>query len=357
MQVSGNLQDEPKASANHAMVREAALALIVTLIVAIGPFTPNEWGPSLALGALVGAAVFAIRVRWFGALEPAAAGDEARPLASIGTWAAGAIGFGALCVAFLPTFQWLYYEWTRSVWANDHGLFMPFLIGYLGVHALGRDRGEDAESSAWGLPLLGFGLVLSVADAVIGTRYLGLLGFLLALPALSLLLLGARRTRILAAPLALTLLMVPIPYTLSTHLYLRHVTAALVEPILRGMGYRLVREATVIHMNSGDFVVSDACSGIATLYASIAFACVMASMTRSVRMRWTLILIAPFLALFANVIRVTALILMSDTFGSWILETPLHEGTGVVAFVIVLFGLVAITRGEIFGPKPKPRPA
>ena len=189
----------------------------------------------------------------------------------------------------------MYLEWTRSVWSNEHGLFVPFAMAWLARNALRGDTGP-AESSAWGLLPLGAGLALAVLDANAQTRYLGALGLLLALPGLSLLLLGPRRTLALRVPLLIGILLVPIPYTSGTPLALRTLTANGVLPLLHGLGFTAMREGTQLILPRQNFMVADACSGVATLYASLASAMVLAALSTSHWRRALLILFAPALA-------------------------------------------------------------
>ncbi|MCP5066422.1 MAG: exosortase/archaeosortase family protein [bacterium] len=331
---------------SRGAIRETALAAVVTAVIAAGPLTPNEWGPSILIGLAVAGAILGYRL-W---LRPVAATDagEQEDLAVLPRQFLDGLLWASLVplwfLAFAPTLRWLWWEWTRSVWVNDHGIFMPFIIGYLIWRILGRDSDEPGEGSAWGFAFLGAGLLLSLIDSMAATRYLGMAGLLLTLPGISLLLLGLRRTRQLGVPWALSLLMVPVPFTLSTHLYLRQITASGVEPLIRMLGVPVLRDETVLRLSSGTFVVADACSGFSTLYASLAVAMVLAFMTRSIPRRIALLLAAPLLAIAANTVRVLSLVLIAHFVGRWTLDTPIHEATGVVAFFIVLIGMFTLAR-------------
>ena len=45
---------------SRATLWEIALAVVVTAVIAAGPLTPNEWGPSLLIGAAVAGAVVVV---------------------------------------------------------------------------------------------------------------------------------------------------------------------------------------------------------------------------------------------------------------------------------------------------------
>jgi exosortase len=331
------------------IVREVALAALAGIVFTVSPFTPNELAPSAAGGLLVGAAVLGWRLRpaspvWLERADGAAGVRLERDQLL-------AIFVSLLCLAvFAPTLQWMYSEWTRSVWSNEHGLFIPFAMAWLARNALRGDE-RPAESSAWGWLPLTAGLALAAFDANAQSRYPAVFGLLLALLGLSLLLLGARRTRALRVPLLIGILLVPIPYTLGTPLALRTLTASGVLPLLHMLGLTAMREGTQLIMARQTFLVADACSGVATLYASLAAALVLAALSTSHWRRAVLILSAPVLAVGANVVRVTLLVLLAQFFGRGVLDTAMHEASGVATFAVVLVFLIGIANMRLPGTR------
>jgi exosortase len=329
------------------ILRELALAVTAGVVFTVSPFTPNELAPAAAGGFVVGAGLLAWRLRPSSAVWRAAA-EQAPPLRLAREALLSAGAFLVCVAAFAPTLQWMYLEWTRSVWSNEHGLFVPFVMAWLTRNALRDDTGP-AEASAWGFLPLGAGLALAVIDANAQTRYVGAAGLLLALLGLSLLLLGQRRTSALRVPLLIGIMLVPIPYTLGTPLALRTLTASLVLPLLHGIGLTAMREGTQLILPRQTFMVADACSGVATLYASLAAALVLAALSASHWRRALLILSAPALAVAANVVRVALLVLLVQTFGNRLLDTPIHEASGVATFFGVLVALLAIANTRVSG--------
>ena len=322
------------------ILRELALAALVGVVFTVSPFTPNELAPAAALGFLVGAGLLGWRLRPASPVwqESAAASAGLR----LGRDHLLAIAVCLLCLAvFAPTLHWMYLEWTRSVWSNEHGIFVPFAMAWLARNALRGDHGP-AEASAWGFLPLAAGLALAAADANAQSHYLAALGLVIALPGISLLVLGARRTRALRVPLLIGILLVPIPYTVGTPLALRSLTTSGVLPLLHLLGFTALREGTLLILPRQSFLVADACSGVATLYASVASAMVLAALTHSRWRRIALILCAPALAIAANVVRVTLLVLLAHLFGTDMLDTAIHEASGVATFGIVLIILLAI---------------
>jgi exosortase len=247
----------------------------------------------------------------------------------------------ALGLLAAPTLVFLWEKWTRSIWLNGHGLFVPLLAGFLGYLALRREPTKTEEPSAWGFALLVPALLLMAVDSAIKTELLAAFALLLCLPGLSLLLLGPRRTRALIFPFFLSFFMLPIPsaFLHIVHLKLRLLTSIGTEHAIRLVGIPVFAEGTTIYMPHGTFRVVEECSGFAALYAGITIALVLAYLSESPRRR-VLLLLLPFpLAMAGNVLRVALLGVLAESFGYGILDTPVHVLSGYFAFVLTLAAL------------------
>jgi exosortase len=331
---------------SRATLQDLGLALLTGTLVGVSPFTPNDLVPSLVAGAVVAGLVLRhrmvvrARVEEVGAAPPAA--TFSLPLRSPLFWATAL----ALVAVFAPTLRWLYQQWTVSIWQNDHGIFTPLVMAFFARSILRRDTQSAGEDSLWGLPLVAAGLALVFVDAAIRTFYLSAVGLVLVIPGLSLLLLGARRTRALAFPLVLGLFLLPIPNVLATHIYLRRLTAAGAEPILRQLDYTFMRFDTTFVMPNSNILISDACSGFAALYAVVGVALILAVFTDSRWRRAALLLSAVPLAFTSNIVRAVVLVVLVDVFGPALLETPIHEASGAATFCVVLLVQYAISGGR-----------
>jgi exosortase len=262
-----------------------------------------------------------------------------------------------LIAAFGPTFAWLWERWTRSVMDNGHGMFMPLVAAYLVREQLRSDPISGPRSSAAGFAFVIAGLAMLVLDTVIRSELLGAAGLVVVLPGLSLLLLGAQRTRLIALPLLIAAMMLPVPagFVAKLHLVLRHVTAAAVEQIVPLFGPAIAREGTLLYLPKTLVSVADACSGFGTLYASVATTLILAQLVRTRARRIALFAACLPVALITNWIRVSALVLIAHYWGPEWLHTKMHEGTGFATFVVALAVLFAIAGREVM-PDPAARP-
>ena len=263
-------------------------------------------------------------------LEPAIESRaDARWLAVVGA---------GLLVLYAPTFRWLLARWTLSVWHNAHGMFVLPLAAWLAAIELKRCRPLPVEGSAWGFLFLVPAMALQAVDAGLHTELLSAVSFLLALPGLSLLFLGAQRTRAIRFPLLFTWFALPIPLGLTEtlHLVLRQITAHSVAAVLPAIGFPVYLEGTTLQLARGAVEVADACSGFSTLYAALATACLTAYMAQTPFRRALPLIAAAPLALASNVLRVALLVWLVQWRGESILHTFLHPLSGLLTFALTL---------------------
>ncbi len=254
------------------------------------------------------------------------------------------IWLGLLVLAFAPTIAWLFDRWTLNIYYNGHGIFVPLVVAYLVRENLKRDPITEPDSSPWGFLFLGAGLAMLAADTAIRTDLLAAAGMVVCLPGISLLLLGARRTRSLSFPLILSAFMVPVPSGAISmlHLVLRHIGAFGAVHLVEWYGIPVMRDGTTLFMSAAVVEVADACSGVSTLYASVLLGLILAYLSNSLGRRVLLLTASVVLAVVTNTIRVAILVLIVHYYGVDPLKTPLHEVSGMITFALVLLALFGL---------------
>lgn len=243
-----------------------------------------------------------------------------------------------LVVLYAPTVRFLYERWTFSVWHNAHGMFIPFIVAYLAYQELKPFAGRPCAASAWGWVWTAAALLMQALDAGMHSELLSAASIVVLLPGLSLLLLGAERTRAIAFPLVFMLFALPIPlsFTETLHWELRQVVVFAIERIVPMLGVPVFTVGTEVHLANGVLQIADACSGFSTLYAAAAVACLVAY-TASTAARSTLVLAAAApIAVASNILRVTLLVLLTYWYGPHILETWIHPFSGMMTFALAL---------------------
>jgi exosortase len=255
-----------------------------------------------------------------------------------GLWAVGIL----MVLVYYPTAGWLAHRWSLGVWFHTHGWAVPPIVAWLIHGGLKRTRGLPRDASGWGFLFLVPAVLLQVLDAVWRFELFSAVSLILAVPGLSLLLLGRQRTKAIWFGLFFLVFAVPIPLLVVTeiHLVLRQIAAVGTEWMLLLMAYPVEREGTLLQIGPEAIQIADACSGFATLMALSMAGLLMIYVARGSMMRRVAVaaLIFPIAAI-ANVIRCVALCMLVLAFGGQILETWVHPFSGVVTFLIALFML------------------
>ncbi|RIZ65461.1 MAG: exosortase/archaeosortase family protein [Methylococcales bacterium] len=254
-----------------------------------------------------------------------------------------------LLILYLPTLLWLWGRWTMSVWQNGHGILVSALVIYLIGRELQKLKDLPSRANGWGFIILIPSLLLYMLDTGINTQLLSSLAMISSFVGLSLLFLGGVKTKAILFPLLSLILTLPIPlvFTETMHLMLRHIATKSVAFLLSQMGIPVFSSGTVLEIEGGTLMVADACSGFATLYAAITIAILTAYFCNSSKRRIILLLIAAPLAVAVNIIRVLVLALLVNYYGLNILATSAHELSGLLTFMVALPILFIIGKNPI----------
>ncbi|NOT26851.1 MAG: exosortase/archaeosortase family protein [Acidobacteria bacterium] len=243
-----------------------------------------------------------------------------------------------LIVLFAPTVTFLWERWTLSVWHNAHGALVPPVVAFLSYHELKRFKGTPGQGSAWGFVLLLPALLLHALDAGMHTQLLAAISIVMALPGLSLLLMGTARTRAIAFPLLFLVAALPIPLGMTEviHMQLRLIAVAATSWVVPFLGIPVFTEGTTLHLSTGPLHITDACSGFSTLYAAAAVAVLTAYSTPGWRRRSLVLGMAAPLAIAANILRVVSLTALVVWTGPEVLDTFIHPLSGMLTFALAL---------------------
>ena len=325
---------------NRLLLQDLAWALLIGVVIGVGPHIPGERLDAEIVGG-IGAAALVLGYRVARRRR-----SSETPASGVGSPAAASRPPPALwavlllfCAVFAPALVWLYGEWTESIWRNGHGLFIPFIMFFLARSILRRDTGEDDVASPWGLLFAAAGLILAVLGSAVPFHNLSALGLVLCLPGLSLLLLGVRRTRALSPALWVGLLMVSVPTSLAPHVSLANAYAAGAEPILELLGIPVVREGAILTLPSADWGLSDRCSGFSVLIAATGASVFFAVYSQSVFRRVVLLLSPWFLVVICNSLRTVFLSALVEFTGIGLHGLHLHGASGIGTFWVVIGAL------------------
>lgn len=330
-------------TSQHTAARhDVAWATLLGVLAALSPHTSGaRLVPSLIGGAVVAAATWC----WRRDLIPGIAGFRAGRDGATGLdlhltqlqWAC----VGACLLVQLPTLHWLYEQYTISIWRNGHGLFLGPILYVLVRNRLRAAPRPAIRGSAWGLPVLALAALLALIESASRLGYPGALGLVVALPGLSLLLLGTAATRRIAFPLCLGLFFLPTPEGMVDPFALASTTADLAAPLIRLTGLQATAFDTLVLFYDHIFNVSANCSGLSTFYSAVLLALILSARTPSWRTR-TLIFAAIWpLTLLFNSVRLFVIIGGASRWGLAWVHSPIHGLGGIATFWAVMLSLAA----------------
>jgi exosortase len=267
-----------------------------------------------------------------------------------------------LAFAYFRTLRGLWETWTT----NDnysHGPLVPLVALALVWGRRRRLAGLPIRGHWAGVALMLAAGALQVAGIRSDIFSLQGWSFVAMLFGLSLALLGTAWTRVLAFPLAFLTFMLTFPPVIVNQLSfaLKEVTVRISTRVAEALGATLLRDGMTLYLSSGELRIENPCSGLRSLLALLATGALFAGLQRGAWWRRLLLfLLAVPIAMAANAVRITLLILVGHygsvaQAGGWV-----HDGSGYLLYGIALAGLLvarALLDPKRSGRARDPRPA
>jgi exosortase len=234
-----------------------------------------------------------------------------------------------------------------------HGLLVPVVSAVAAWRLKDRIRTSTPGIGWPGVLLLLIGCILAVLahwyavalqPGYLGHVFLRSVALWINLVALVGLILGGRRVRILAFPLAYLGFAVVLPesFVKPLAMTLQDGVSSLSAGLLRLTGIEVYREGHLLNLPCGVLGVAEACSGIRSLTVLPAFAVACAYFRRlSWRSGGLLLLLTPFLAVGSNVLRVTVSGLLASAGHGEFLQGAWHDALGFAG--VALSGSILLT--------------
>ena len=250
----------------------------------------------------------------------------------------------ALLWLYLPFLKTLFAEWGT----NDdysHGYFIPFLSVYF-IYAI-RDQLKNIkiEPNNTGLVILLLGLGQLILGKIGSEFFTQRTSLIIVLLGLILFFLGWQYLKKLFIPIGYLIFMVPLPAIIWNKIAfpMQLFSSFLTEQIVSFLGIPIYREGNVIHLAQTTLEVVAACSGLRSLVTMFALSAALAFLSPlSGKKKLILFLAAAPIAIFANIVRLTATALMATKIGAEAAQGFLHEFSGIVVFLLGLSLLISV---------------
>lgn len=259
----------------------------------------------------------------------------------------GILGAATL-IAYVPTIMWMYDRWTEQGTYYSHGFLVPFISAYI----VWTKRKELARApvrplTRLGWMLFGAGIIIHLLSALICVYFTSAFSMFFVLAGLILLFFGKDYLKALWFPLAFLGFMMPLPLVAIANISfrLKIFAAQMATAVVNGIGIPAMRDGSIIRTMHSYLVVEDPCSGIRSLIALIALGTLMAYFTPISRVKKAVLFVSAVpIAVSTNVIRIVALTLASEIYGTKFAMGWFHDTMGILVFVFAFIGLSVVAK-------------
>ncbi len=250
---------------------------------------------------------------------------------------------------FWPTFVWLAERFDAHDSFYSHGWLIPVASAWLIWQRRGMLQSCRVRESVAGLWLLIPSLLLHVVATRWHLHFVSGFAMLATVWGFVWTCSGWSVLWALRMPMLFLLFMIPLPGVLliSVSFRMKLLAATLATHALHLFGIHAVQAGSTIQVPGVSVIVDDTCSGLRSLISLIALATLWTSFmppSAGARKRWVMVAASLPIALAANVVRITVLVLLAAIYGPKIADGFVHFGSGLVVFGVSLIVLAWLNR-------------
>jgi exosortase D (VPLPA-CTERM-specific) len=271
--------------------------------------------------------------------------------------------FGTIATGLSLTIAvlWLYWPILSrliiSIAENEdysYGLLLPLVSGYVVYLKWPQLRNQAWQPSWVGLIIIASGLGLLIIGELAAELYTTRFSFMVVLAGLLWLLGGWKLVRLMAFPLILLVLMLPLPelVTYKLTLPLQLVSSQLATAMLRALGVPVLRQGNIIDLGVRQLQIVAACSGLRYILALLALGIIYCYFFQ--RRVWKVAVL--LLAIIPAAIMVNALRVVGMALSPALLKGFWHIFSGWLIFLLC-FAFLALINLALNGLWPDIAPA
>ncbi len=257
---------------------------------------------------------------------------------------AGTLFLGLLASIFFFIGYWPAINILVNKWLSSENYSHAFIVMPIIFYMIWQKRSATTEISKWGstigilvllfaVPVYFFGLIAQVHTIIFLAMMLTIIGALIYIG-------GMQTLRVLAIPLVLFALLIPVPDQLLTRITfpLQLIVSQASATIISSIGIPIFREGNIISLPSKSFEVAEACSGMRSMMALITISIIFSCFSlRHLRSRLILLAASVPTAIMMNISRVLGLILLFHFFRIDLSVGLYHDLFGLVLFGCAIF--------------------
>jgi exosortase B len=253
-----------------------------------------------------------------------------------------------ISVILIPTFIQL----ASEIWSTEAGVHGPIVLATGGWLLMRAWPGvKDAARS--GSPLVGWTLLVGALIVYVAGRAFSFISLEVAaaigvLLACAWLYVGPEVLRRLWFPIFYLCFMIPLPGWLidTVTAPLKQFISVSATHLLYWAGYPIAREGVTLYIAQYQLLVEDACAGLNSIMSLTSISLFYIYLLHNASWRYSMLLVGWILpaAIFANLVRVIMIVLITYYFGNEAAQGFLHGTAGLVMFVVALLFIFAVDR-------------
>jgi exosortase A len=252
-------------------------------------------------------------------------------------------------ILYWPVIRKLVVDWSRDE-NYSHGFLIPPLAAYFVWERRHLLRSAIPAPSVAGLILVAGSLLVLLAGLLGAELFLTRISIIGTIVGGIVFVLGWRHLKVLAFPVGLLLLMIPIPAILFNQVVfpLQLLASRVGEASLSAAGIPVLREGNVMFLANTTLEVAEACSGIRSLVSLLTLGIVYGYfIDRRTVVRLIIALSTVPVAIVANGLRVAGTGIAAHYYGKGAAEGFFHTFSGWLVFVlafVLLFAFISLLR-------------
>lgn len=238
--------------------------------------------------------------------------------------------------------------WLISFWLTDpcytHGFLILIISGFIAWWNISDYK--KSEPFKPGIYLFAFGLILYIIGFIKLFPFLSALSFLFTSSGLILYFYGKPLMRVFLFPIAYLIFAIPLPpeFLGKVANALQSLSAYFPALILKMLGIPVTRIGAEILLEDAAFIIGLPCSGMNSLISLLAIATLFIYILRCPLYKKIILLcITPPIAILANIIRVTSLLVIANTYGADTATGFYHTLFSPLLFIIAFIFLIFIS--------------
>ncbi|MHC1585529.1 MAG: exosortase/archaeosortase family protein [Candidatus Syntropharchaeia archaeon] len=245
-----------------------------------------------------------------------------------------------LSVLYFRTFIWLGNSWLTDPFYS-HGFLVVAVSGYVAWRNIrSSETGEPFEP---GILVFGFGLFLYAIGFITTFPFLSAFSFLFTASGLILYFYGKPMMRSLLFPISFLIFAIPLPFLFLEKIafFLQSITAGCSASLIGVLGIPVERVGNKIHLRDAIFTIGLPCSGINTLVSLLTLTTIFIYILRCpLYKKGILLLLSVPVAISANILRITSLLLIANHYGAETAVSIFHTYSNLLLFILAFIILI-----------------